>query len=84
MWYNNGIIKQGGQAMGYVLKEERLKYRPFTKEEKLKCMDKMLKYIRENSTAMDDGSARDIYQNCKVVALTDLFDMVVDHVIEEE
>lgn len=29
--------------MGYVLKEERLKYRPFTKEEKLKCMDKMLK-----------------------------------------
>ena len=28
--------------MGYILKEDRLKYRPFTNEEKLKCMDKML------------------------------------------
>ena len=70
--------------MGYVSREERLKYRPFTKEEKLKCMDKMLRYIRENSTSVDDGSARDIYQNCKVIALTDLFGMVVEHVIEEE
>lgn len=70
--------------MGYVSKEERLRYRPFTKEEKLKCMDRMLRYIRENSTSIDGGSARDIYQNCKVVALTELFDMVVDHVMEEE
>lgn len=70
--------------MGYISKEDRLKYRPFTNEEKLKCIDKMLKYIRNNSTAVNDGSATDIYQNCRVVALTDLFDMVVDHVIEED
>jgi uncharacterized protein YfkK (UPF0435 family) len=70
--------------MRYILKEDRLKYRPFTSEEKLKCMDKMIKYIRNNSTAVNDRSATDIYQNCKIVALTDLFDMVVDHVIEED
>lgn len=70
--------------MGYISKEERLKYRPFTKEEKLKCMDKMLRYIRENSVAVNDNSAMDIYSNCKVMAVTELFNMVADHVIEEE
>ena len=70
--------------MGYINKEERLQYRPFTTEEKLKCMNKMLKYIRDNSTAIDDKSATDIYQNCKVMAATELFDMIADHVIEED
>lgn len=68
--------------MGYVSKEERLKYKIFTKEEKLKCMDKMLKYIRENSKAINNNSAYDIYQNCKVMAATELFDFIVDHVVE--
>ena len=68
--------------MGYISEAERLKYRPFTTEEKLKCMDRMIRYIKNNSTAINDKSATDIYQNCKVMASTDLFELMADHVIE--
>ena len=62
-----------------------LKWKPISKEEKLKIMDKMLKYIRANATTIyDKNSARDLYYECKVVACTDLFEFLQDYCEEED
>lgn len=62
-----------------------LEWKPISKEEKLKIMDKMLRYIRKNATAVyDKDNPRDLYQTCKVVAGTDLFEFLQDYCEEVE
>lgn len=62
-----------------------VKFRPFTKEEKLRCMDSMLNYIRKHTNSSRSYCATDdIYHLCKIVAHTYLMDMVNEHIIEEE
>ena len=64
-------------------KEERLKYRTFTTAEKVKCMDKIIRYCKENTSSIGDKYGNhDLYDVCKVVACTDLFDFIADHVVE--
>lgn len=64
-------------------KEERLTYTKFTAEEKIKCMDKMIKYIKENSNEIyNKDNPSDVYNNCRVMASTTLFDFICDHIKE--
>ena len=67
-----------------LMKSERMKYKRFTAEEKIRCMDSIIKYCKENARSIYDDSARDLYEVCKVVAGTTLFDFIAEHVIDEE
>lgn len=60
-----------------------MKYRKFTAEEKVRCMDAIIRYCKENSRSIEDGSARDLYEVCKVMGGTTLFDFIAEHVIDE-
>lgn len=61
-----------------------LKWKPIPKEEKLKIADKMIKYIRKNATSIyNKNEPRDLYQCCKVVAGSDLFDFLQDYCEED-
>ena len=60
-----------------------LKWEKFTTAEKLKVMDKMIAYVKKNAEVVDDGSVRDIYSVCTVVAHTTFCDFMKDHVKED-
>lgn len=63
----------------------RLNYKIFTAEEKIKCMDKIIKYCKEHSdTVYDKDNPMDLYQNCKTMGCTTLFEFIWDHVIEDK
>ena len=64
-------------------KEERLKYRTFTSQEKIKCMDKIIQYCKANASSIEDNySPRDLYEVCKIMGTTTLFDFIAEHVVE--
>ena len=59
-----------------------VKFRPFTKEEKLRCMDNMLNYIRKHTNSSKSYCATDdIYHLCKIVAQTNWMEMVNKRIV---
>ena len=66
-----------------LMKSERMKYKKFTADEKIRCMDSIIRYCKENASSIyDKDSARDLYEVCKVMGGTTLFDFIAEHVIE--
>jgi len=61
-----------------------LKWNAIPQNEKLKIMDKMLRYIHKNvETVYDKDCPKDLYSVCKTVACTDLFEFLQDYCEEE-
>lgn len=57
-----------------------LKWDAIPQNEKLKIMDKMLKYIHKNAeTIYDKDCPKDLYSVCKTIACTDLFEFLQDY-----
>lgn len=64
-------------------KDERLKYRKFTAEEKIRCMDAIIRYCKDNARVISDKyDTRDLKTACEVMGGTKLFDFIADHVVE--